>query len=324
MRRRIVLASLGSIGLGLITRPTAWAETKVYRVAFLGLDPGEDTSLLVTRLRQLGYEEGRNLSFTRRSAEGDPKRLPPLAAELVRANPDVIVTGWGTLAAKAAKEATTTIPVAFSTVGDPVGAGLVQNLARPGANVTGLSGQSNEFKGKQLQILREVVPAQVVGVLLNPDTPYSAIALAQLKAAAQADGTRLEVLEARSPEEFSAERLEGLVARGATSLFVFEDPLTGNIRHQVVEAATRLRLPIMAGNRAYALAGALIAYGPYTSDRMARIAEYVDKILRGVKPGDLPVAQPTQFQLFLNLTTAKALGIDIPPTLLARADEVIE
>ena len=237
----------------------------------------------------------------------------------------MIVAGWGTLAPKAAKEATATIPVVFITVGDPVGAGLVQSLAKPGANVTGLSGQAAELKGKQLQLLKEVAPGQkVVGVLLNPDTPYTSLALKELRSAADLDGTRLELLEIREPNEFSAARLEVLVAAGATSLFVLEDPLTSNIRDRVVELATRLRLPTMTGPRVYVLAGALISYGPDLKGRRGRVAEYVDKILQGAKPGDLPVEQPTKFELVINLKTAKALGIEIPPTLLARADEVIE
>jgi putative ABC transport system substrate-binding protein len=206
-----------------------------------------------------------------------------------------------------------------------VGAGLIDSLARPGANVTGQSGQAAELKGKQLQLLKEMVPgAHVVGVLLNPDTPYSALSLEQLRVAAARDGTRLELLEARRPDEFSAAKLEALVASGAASLLVVEDPLTGTIRDTVVELALRARLPTLAGPRDYALAGALMSYGADRRDTWRRTAMYVDRILRGASPGDLPVEQPTRFQLVVNLKTAETLGLEVPPSLLARADEVIE
>jgi ABC-type uncharacterized transport system substrate-binding protein len=231
---------------------------------------------------------------SRRSADGDPKRLLPLAQELVREKPDVMLAGWGTLAPQALKAATSSIPIVFSSVGDPVRAGLVENLARPRANLTGFSGQATEFKGKQLQLLKEAVPGQsVVGVLRNPDTPYTALALNELRAAAMAEGTRLELLEIRAPEELSLARMAMLVATGATSLFVLDDPLTGNIRHHVVELAMRLRLPIMAGQRQYAPAGALLTYGTDRDSRYRRAAEYIAKILHGTNPGDLPVEQPT-------------------------------
>jgi putative ABC transport system substrate-binding protein len=303
-----------------------WAQTEIKRIAFLSLAPGEDTSPLRGRLHELGYIEGVNLSFLHRSAEGDPKRLPELAADLIKQNPHVIVAGWGTLAPQAAKNATATIPIVFTTVGDPLGAGLVRNLARPGQNITGFSGQATELKGKQLQILKEAVPGQkVVSVLLNPETPYSALALEQLRSAAMADGTRLEVLELRAASEFVDSKVAALVAAGVTSLFIIEDPLTNNIRDRVVAIANTLRLPTIAGVRPYAVSGALIAYGSFDQfDRYRRAAEYVDKILKGTAPGDLPVQQPTKFELIVNLRTARAIGLTIPPTLLARADEVIE
>jgi putative ABC transport system substrate-binding protein len=235
------------------------------------------------------------------------------------------VAGFGTLTAKAAKEATATTPIVFTTVGDPVGASIVQSLARPEANVTGFSGQAAELKGKQLQLLKEIAPGQqVIGVLLNPDTPYTPLALRQLQAAADADGTRLEVLVARTPGDFSSAKMKTLVAAGATSLFVFEDPLTIVIRDKVVEMATRLGLPTMAGQTDYVVAGALISYGTDREHYYRRAADYVDKILKGAHPGDLPVEQPTKFELAINLKTAKALGLTVPPAILAAADEVIE
>jgi putative ABC transport system substrate-binding protein len=294
-------------------------------VAFITLDPGEHASVILRPLRDLGFIEGANLTFVHRSAEGDPNRLRALAEELVRAKPDVIVAGWGTLAPQAAKAATATIPIVLTSVGDPVGAGLVQNLAKPGANVTGLSGQSTEFKGKQLELLREIVPdLRVLGVILNPDTPFSSLALKELRAAAEETGTRLELLEVTAPNVFSAAGMDALVAKGATSLFVLEDPLTITIRDRVVEEANRLRLPTMTGQRDYVTAGALISYGSDRSYKYRRAAEYVEKILKGASPGDLPLEQPAKFYIAVNIKTARALGLTLPSSLLVRADEVIE
>ena len=191
--------------------------------------------------------------------------------------------------------------------------------------MTGLSGQATELKGKQLQLLLTCVPGQrAVGVLLNPDTPYSALALKELRVAADREGIRLELLEVRRPPEFTAARMDTLVASGATSLFVIEDPLTANLRAAVLDQASRLRLPTMSGGAGYVRSGGLMTYGSSPRDVYRRAAEYVDKILKGTTPSELPVEQPTKFQLVINLKTAKALGLVIPPSLLAIADEVIE
>ena len=212
-RREFIGLIVGTVGAWPFS---AQAQSKTYRVALLTLDRGEAASQLIVPLRDLGYVEGKNLNFEHRSADGDPGRLAAMAEELVQAKPDVLVAGWGTLAPKALKTATATIPIVFAAVGDPIGAGLVQTLARPGGNVTGLSGQSTELKGKQLQLLLTCVPGQrAVGVLLNPDTPYSALALKELRAAADREGIRLELLEVRRPPEFTAARMDALVASGA-------------------------------------------------------------------------------------------------------------
>jgi ABC-type uncharacterized transport system substrate-binding protein len=323
MRRREFMCMLGGT---VVSWPLAvHAQSRVYRVALLTLQADEDAAQLVEPLRNLGYVAGKNLSFEHRSAEGDLKRLATLANELVQMKPDVLVAGWGTLAPKALKTATETIPIVFSTVGDPIGAGLVQSLSRPGGNVTGLSGQSTELKGKQLEVLLTCIPGQrVVGVLLNPDTPYSALALKQLKTAADGKSIRLETLEMRSAADFTEARMDSLVATGATSLFVIEDPLTASAREIVIDQANRRRLPIMSGLVEYVRSGGLMTYGAVLKDTYRRAAEYVDKILKGAAPADLPVEQPTQFQLVINLKTAKALGLTMPPSLLALADEVIE
>jgi putative ABC transport system substrate-binding protein len=323
MRRRQFIGLV--LGASAACSLAARAQAKMYVVALLTLEPGEDGTRLIAALRDLGYVEGRNLHLKYRAAEGDPVRLRALADELVATKPDVLVAGWGTLVPQALQAATHTIPIVFTTVGDPIGAGLVQSLAHPGGNMTGLSGQFAEFKGKQLQLLLTCVPGQsVVGVLSNPDTPYSALALDVLKAAATASRIRLERLDVTRPAELTAARMDALVANGATSLFVFEDPLASSLRTTVIEEANRLRLPIITGMADYVRDGALMTYGVSLADSARRTAEYVDKILRGAKPGDLPVQQPTIFQLIINLKTAKAFGIDVPPTLLALADEVIE
>lgn len=323
MRRREFVGLLG--GVAVAWPLAARAQSRIYRVALLTLQPDEDPAQLVGPLRQLGYVAGNNLAFEHRSADGDPKRLGELASELVRLKPDVIVAGFGTLAPKALKAATETIPIVFSAVGDPIGAGLVQSLSRPGGNLTGLSGQASELKGKQLQMLLACVPNQrTIGVLLNPDTPYTALALKQLTAAADEQGVRLELLEIRSALDFTEPKMDQLVASGASSLFVIEDPLVATIRTTVIDQANRRRLPIMTGLAEYVYSGGLMTYGSATTDSYRRAAEYVDKILRGAAPSDLPVEQPTRFQLVINLKTAKALGLTIPPSLLALADEVIE
>jgi putative ABC transport system substrate-binding protein len=321
-RREFIGLIVGAVGAWPLS---AHAQSKTYRVGLLTLEEGEAVSQLIASLRDLGYVEGKNLNFEHRSADGDPGRLAAMAEELVQVKPDVLVAGWGTLAPKALRTATSTIPIVFSAVGDPIGAGLVQTLARPGGNVTGLSGQSTDLKGKQLQLLLTCVPGQrAVGVLLNPDTPYSALALKELRAAADREGVRLELLEVRKPAEFTAARMDALAASGASSLFVIEDPLTSSLRTNVVDQASRLRLATMTGIIDYARSGGLMAYGSSRNRYFRRVAEYVDKILRGALPTDLPVEQPTKFELVINLKAAKALGLEIPPSVLAIADEIIE
>jgi putative ABC transport system substrate-binding protein len=327
MRRRQFITLLGGAAVAWPFAVSAQQSAKSYRIAFLALIPGEDTTLakpLLERLHELGYSDGTNMSFVYRSAEGDPKRLAPLASELVQDNPDVLIAGFGTLAAQAAKEATKTIPVVFTTVGDPLGAGIVASLSRPGGNVTGLTDQAKDVQGKRLQLLLEVIPGRhEVAVLLNPDTPYSRLALEEAKAAADYGHIRLQVLEARTADQV-AQRIEQAAGGTAAGLLIFEDPLIYSIRERVADLAAQFRLPAMYVYRDSAEAGGLIAYGPDRRYIYRRAAEYVDKILKGTKPSDLAVEQPTQFTFIINLKTAKALGIQIPPTLLALADEVIE
>ena len=316
--------------LGCLVAPLA-ADTqppagKSSRISVLALVPGEDTTLmtaLLERLHELGYREGQNMTLAYRSAEGRPEQLAPLAMELVRAHPDVLIAGFGTLAAQAAQAATTTIPIVFTNLGDPVGAGLVASLGRPGGNVTGLTDQARDLPGKRLQLLQELTPGtQVIAVLMNPDTPFTALALKEAQTAAEAVHLRLVVLEARTADQVAG-RFEAAIAAGAGGLLVLEDPLTYSLRRHLAELAAQFRLPTVYGYRDFAEAGGLMSYGTDRRQMYRRAAEYVDKILNGAKPADLPVEQPTTFELVLNLKTAQALGLTIPPTLLFQADEII-
>ena len=300
---------------------------KVYRISFLALLPGEDVTLmkaLKERLHELGYIEGRNLIFEYRSAEGRQERLTELATELAQARPDVLIAGAGTLAPLALKGVTTTIPIVFASVGDPVGAGVVASLARPGGNITGVTGQSADLAAKRLQLLRDLIPgSQIIAVLANPATPFALLALKETKVAAEILHVRLEILELKTRDQV-ANRFEAAIKAGAAGMIVFSDPLTTAVRQQIADLAAKFRLPAIYTYREFAEAGGLISYGPSRRDMYRRTAEYADKILKGAKPADLPVEQPTKFELIINLTTAKALGLTIPQTLLLRADQVIE
>ena len=299
---------------------------KSYQVSFLALTPGEDTTSmkpLLERLHELGYGEGKNMTFEYRSAEGRPERLPQLAMELVRGRPDVLIAGFGTLTAQAAKAATMTIPIVFTTVGDPVGAGLVASLGRPGGNVTGLSGLT-EIGGKHLQLLQELSPdKQVIAVLMNPETPFTRLALKEIKTAAAANRTRLEILEARTADQVPRV-FQAAVTAGGGGLLVLGDPLMYSLRREIADLSAKFRLPAVYPSREWAEAGGLMSYGTDRRQVYRRAAEYVDRILKGAKPGDLPIEQPTKFELVINLKTAKALGLTIPQSLLQRADQVIE
>jgi putative ABC transport system substrate-binding protein len=279
---------------------------------------------MVERLRELGYSAGKNLSLQYLSAEGRADRLPQLASDCLRANPDMLVAGFGTLTAQAAKAATTTVPIVFTSVGDPVGAGVVASLGRPGGNVTGVTSQASDIVGKRLQIVDELVPGnQVIAVLVNPGTPFGALALQQLKSANERARRHLEVFEVRTQEQLSA-GIEAASRAGAGSLITLEDPFLLNLRREIVDMAAKASLPAVYGTREFVDIGGLMSYGVDRRHLSRRAAEYVDRILRGAKPRDLPVEQPTKFELVVNHRAAKALGLVIPPGLLFNADEVIE
>jgi putative ABC transport system substrate-binding protein len=299
---------------------------KLRTIGFLGPNThsaaSEWVDALVQRLRELGWMEGRTITIEYRWAEGREERFPEIAAELVRLKVELIVTS-GTPAVMASKKATSVIPIVFATAGDPVGSGLVASLARPGGNVTGLATLANELAGKRLELLREVVPGlRRLAIMGNVGNPFTVLELGEVQAAARTLGLEVVMLEIRRAQDL-APAFESLKSR-ADALYVCTDALANTNRIRINIAALGERLPTMHGSRDYVEAGGLMSYGPNFPDMFRRTADYVDKILRGAKPGDLPVEQPTKFDLVVNLTTAKALRLDMPPTLLTRADEVLE
>ena len=317
---------------GLLAVPLAAdaQPAEVPRVGYLNpgslSDPTSQRRLEAFRqgLRDLGYVEGQNIAIESRWAEGKYDRYPALAADLVRLKVDVIVAQGGA-ATQAVQQATRTIPIVMSIVLDPVGSGLVPSLARPGGNVTGTSFMGPDLVGKQLQLLKEVVPkVSRVALLRNPANPASALGLRDAEAAARALGVRLQALEARDPQEIDS-AFAAMTRERAGALLIFPDPIFGNQRRQIAELAAKRRLPaIHGGLPEYAEAGGLMVYSPNILDLTRRAATFVDKILKGAKPADLPVEQPTKLELVINLRTAKAIGLTIPPSLLQRADQVIE
>jgi ABC-type uncharacterized transport system substrate-binding protein len=274
-------------------------------------------------LRELGYVEGQNIAIEYRSAEGKDERLPGLAAELVRLKVDVIVAA-SPPAIEAAKQATKTIPIVFTVSGDPVAEGFVASLARPGGNLTGLTTIGPELVGKQLEMLKTVAPkVSRVAVLQNPSNQGHAPMLRQAEGAARALGVQLQVLKARTPSEIEA-AFAAMSSQRAGGVLVLRDAVFRTLRAQIVALAAKNRLPAVYGLREEAEAGGLMAYGASVPQLFRRAATYVDKILKGAKPADLPVEQPTKFELVINLKTAKALGLTIPPSLLGQADQVIQ
>jgi len=299
-------AKLPTIGFLGAATPAAWS---VFIVAF------------VRRLRELGWIEGRTIAIEYRWAEGRGERYAEIAAEFVRLKVDIIVTSGG--AVLAAKQATSLIPIVFAAAADPVGGGFVASLVQPGGNVTGLSAQFTDLAGKRLELLREIVPSlRQLAIMANAGYPAAVLEMAEVQATARTLGLEVTTLEIRRAEDI-APAFEALKGR-AEALYVCSDILTTTNRVRVNTLALTARLPMMYGVREYVEAGGLMSYGPNFLDLWRRTGDLVDKILRGAKPADIPVEQPTKFDLVINLTTAKALGLEVPPTLLARADEVIE
>ena len=298
---------------------------KLPTIGFLGASTASAWSHLVAafvqRLRELGWIEGRNIAIDYRWAEGRSERYAEIAPEFVRLKVDVIVTAG--VAVIAAKQATSVIPIVFAVAADPVGIGLVASLARPGGNVTGLSTLAADLAGKRLELLREVVPGLGrLAIMGDVGYPASVLEMGEVQAAARTLGLKVVPLEIRRAEDI-APAFDALKGR-PDALYVCTDALTDTNRIRINTLAQGARLPTMHGFREQVEAGGLMSYGANFPDLFRRAAEYVDKILRGAKPADIPVEQPTKFDLTVNLTTAKARGLTVPPTLLARADEVIE
>jgi putative tryptophan/tyrosine transport system substrate-binding protein len=323
--RRKFLATLGGAAVAwpFAARPQQSAKPTIgFLVSGTPSSHGQWVAAFVRRLHELGWIEGRTVAIEYRWAEGRTERAAEIAAEFVQRNVDVIVTS-GTASVVAAKQATSVIPIVFAAAGDPVGTGLVASLARPGGNITGLSIQQPDVAAKRLELLREVVPSLGrLAILGNVGGPAVVLDMREVQAAARTLGLDVIKLEIRRGEDI-APAFEALKGR-ADALYVCIDPLVNTHRIRINTLALAARLPTMHVPREYVEAGGLMSYGPNIPDLYWRAAGYVDKILRGAKPADIPVEQPTKFDLVINLTTAKALGLEMPPMLLARANEVIE
>jgi putative tryptophan/tyrosine transport system substrate-binding protein len=326
MKRRGFICLIGAATTAWPLYARAQQLVKQRTIGFLGsstpLAMSQWVAGFVQRLRDLGWIEGRTVTIEYRWAEGRSSRAAEIAAEFVQLKVDVIVT-YGTSPVLAAKQATSVIPIVFAAANDPVGAGLVASLARPDGNVTGLSVQQVDAAGKRLELLREVVPGlRRLAIMANIGNPGAALEMGEAQVAARTLGLEFTTIEIRRGEDIAPgfDTLKGQ----AEALYVCTDPLVITNRTRIQTLAMSARLPTVYNSREYVETGGLMSYGPNFLDQWRRAAEIVDKILRGAKPGDIPVEQPTKFDLVLNLTTAKALGLAVPPSLLTRADEVIE
>ena len=325
IRRRKFISFLGGAAAWPVV---AWAQ-QARHVSIIGyvaptnpLIPSRSTGAFLQRLRELGWIEGQTITIESRWAAGRPERLDEIAAEFVRLKVDLIVTS-STNDSIVMKQVAPQIPMVFAVSGDPVGFGLVASLARPGGNVTGLSIQTTDSAGKRLQLLREIVPGlHRLAILANPGSPQAMLEVSEVQAAARTFGLDVATSEMRQTADVNS-TFELLKSR-ADALYVVADPLVNTNRILIGTLALGARLPMMCGFRELVEAGCLMSYGPNLPDLYRRAAEFADKILRGTRPSDIPVEQPTKFDLVVNLITARALGLTIPPTLLAIADEVIE
>jgi putative ABC transport system substrate-binding protein len=323
--RRKFLAALGGTAVAWPLAARAQQSGKLPTIGFLGATTAsfqsQHIAAFVRRLRELGWIEGSTVAIEYRWAEGRPERFAEIATEFVRLKVDVIVTLGG--AVLAAKQATLVIPIVFASAGDPVGGGLVASLARPGGNITGLSIQAPDLAGKRLELLREIFPdVRRLAIIGNVEYAATVLEMGEAQAAARTLGLEVVRSEIRRAEDIAPafEALKGV----AQALYVCPDATINANHARIYTLALGARLPTMHGLREYVEAGGLMSYGPNTPDLYRRAADYVDKILRGAKPADLPVEQPIKFDLVINLVTARALGLIVPASLLARADEVIE
>jgi putative ABC transport system substrate-binding protein len=326
MKRRAFIAVLGGVAAWPLAARAQQPPTKLPTVGFLGAATpavaNQWVAAFESRLRELGWTQGRTIAIEYRWAEGHADRYSEIAAEFVKLKVDVIVT-WSAAPTLAAKQATVLIPIVFAGQTDPVGVGVVASLARPSGNVTGLSLQQTDTTDKRLEILREAVPhLRRLAIVANPDGAGALLEMRKVQTTAQAVGLEVTTLEIRQVEDITP-AIEGLKGR-ADALYVATDPLLFTNRIHFNALALGALLPTIYGSREYVDSGGLMSYGPNWTDLFRRAADYVDKILRGTKPGDIPVEQPTKFDLIVNLKIAKALGVELSPSLLARADDVIE
>jgi len=328
MKRREFIMLLGGAAAGWPLAVRAQQQPgKLPTIGYSGggtpLTESQRVAAFVQRLRELGWTEGRTVAIEYRWAEGHNERAAEIAAEFVRLKVGVIVT-YATPPTLTAKQATSAIPIVFAVAGDPVGTGLVANLARPGGNVTGLSVLATDLAGKRIELLREVIPGlHRLAILGNVGNPQVVLEIGEVRVAARTLGLEVAVFEIRRTEDI-APAFEALIKDRSEALYVVGDPLLATNRIRLNTLALGARLPTSYSSREFVEVGGLMSYGPSLPDLFRRAAEYADKILRGAKPADLPVQQPSKFDLVINLVTAKALGLTVPPTLLARADEVIE
>ena len=328
MRRRQFMTLLGGAAAAWPLAAQAQQAGKVSTIGYLGsttrsVDSQQRQPAFVERLRELGWIEGRNVAIEHRWAEGRSERFTEIAAEFVRLNVEIIITD-GTPAIAAAKRATPITPIVFAAAGDPVATGLVASLARPGNNVTGMSLMSSELGAKRLELLGEVLPRlSRVAVLWNVDNPYSMLVFKITQGAGRTMGIEVRSLDVRGPDDFDT-AFEAARGLHPDALITVEDPVTLVHRTPIAEFTAREKLPSLHGIREFVTAGGLMSYGASLLDLFRRAGSFVDKVLRGAKPSDLPIQQPTKFEMVINLKTATALGLTIPPTLLATADEVIE
>jgi putative ABC transport system substrate-binding protein len=323
--RREFITLLGGSAVAWPLTARAQQSDKLPTIGFLGTGTASVWSPWIAafeqRLRELGLSHRRTVAIEYRWGEGRPERFAEIAAEFVRLKVDIIVTGGS--AVPALKQATSVIPIVFAIAADPVGGGLVANLSRPGGNVTGFSNQQSDLAAKRLELLREVLPnLRRLAILTNVGNAEAVLEMDEVQTAARKLGVDVAKLEIRRAEDIAP--AFATLQRQADALYVVVEGLVSTNRVRIITLALIAHLPTMFNIREYVQAGGMMSYGPNFPDVFRRTADYVDKILRGAKPGDLPVEQPTKFDLVINLVTAKALGIEIPPTLLARADEVIE
>ena len=326
MTKKIIPLALCSLLLAPCSAVEAQQPGKVPRIGVLNAGASSSIPARLGAFRQglrdLGYIEGRNIVIELPYTEGKLDRLPDVAAELVRLKVEVMVT-TGTTGALAAKEATSTIPIVMTTGADPVAIGLIASLARPGGNITGLTSVSTDLAGKRLELLKETVPRLTrVGILWNPADPGSTAVFKETETVARSLGVQVQSLEVRSPNDFES-AFKAATGGRAHALIIVQTALINAHRTRIVELATKNRLPTMFGEGAHVESGGLMSYAPNSADLFRRAATYVDKILKGTKPADLPVEQPTKFEFVINLKAAKQIGVTIPPNVLARADKVI-